>query len=128
MPNLGERGPQINTDFEKKVGTFYLEIINNFKNYGFDVTPSEAVFLKQITRDVLRGNDEAMEVFKKTGNSLDFMFTYKEIIERFFVQYYGVSYVSYIDSVESLNVEEKKKARRDFFEHIKNLRKDRELI
>jgi hypothetical protein len=84
------------------------------------VTPAEAVFLRQTIRDVLKGNN------KVKSESMDRIFTYPEIFERFFFHYYGINLSEYYKNIKEKDFE---KSRNDLYKYVQEkLRKDRELI
>lgn len=130
MSPFREAGPQNNIEFEKKVQEFFKDTINDFKDKKYEVSPAEAIFLKQMVRDIINENDTIRKNYEKTGKeNMDLMPIYPEIKERFFIHYYGISYDEYMrQNKDRLGSLERKKAEEDFFEHVKNLRKDRELM
>ena len=94
---------------------------------GFEVTPAEATFLKQTIRDIFNENDKIEEEAKKSGKeTMDLIFTYPEIFERFFWHYYGINLHEYLRHMPQ---NDQKKARLDLYKYVQEkLRKDMELI
>lgn len=97
------------------------------KQDGFEPTPSEAVFLRQVIRDCLIEKEEIKKYEKETGKaSLNRLILIPEIIWRFFFQYYGVDQNSYLKIIKE---DQQDDAIRDLYKYIQEkLRKDKELI
>lgn len=122
-----EIGPQDNVEFEEEVKKWYQEILADLKSGGFEITPTEAVFLRKTIRDVFNQNERIIKDSKKSGKkSMDVMFAYPEIFSRFFSQLYGIDLHAYYKNIKP---EDSKKATRDLYEYVQEkLRKDKELI
>jgi hypothetical protein len=120
-----ELGPKSNIEFEENVKKWYQEVLSDLKRGGFEVTPAEAVFLRQTIRDVFEENDKITN-----KESMDRLFSYPEIMSRFFWQYYGINLREYFNEADGAKEgKESKKQEEDLFKYVQEkLRKDRELI
>ncbi len=126
---MNESGLKDNLEFEQKVQRFYQEILTDFRRREYEISSSEAVFLKQIVRDVIKENNKIKENSKKTNKeTMDLMPIHPEVKERFFLYYYGISYHSYLGTIDSLPDVQNDEREAKFFKDILELRKDRELM
>jgi hypothetical protein len=126
MKLFREPGPDNISKFEEKVQDWYKGLLVNLKELGLDLNPVESVFLKQTIRDVFNENDEIVKAQSNSDKStLDAMWTYQEIFDRFFLHFYGVNRINYLNGVEPEKLD---KASHDFYEYIKMVREKRELI
>lgn len=111
---------------EKKFYQYVLEFLTKRK---FNVTLAEAVLLRQIVKDVyINEPKERGKYLKETGKDPMSSTTNKlfETLGRFFLQYYGINFLEYIDSMKE---EYREDAIKDFFKYVQEkLRNDRELI
>ena len=126
-----EAGPQNNNlEFEERVKELYLETLSDLKDWNFEVTPAEAVFLRQTVRDVLKGNDQILNGDIKSGKGiLSLTGGSFEVIRRFFWHFYGINLDDHESSDKSLSIEDRIKQREDLYKYIQEkLRKDTELI
>lgn len=134
MSPFREAGPQSNTKFEEKFQEFYKDVLSYFRGGGYEISPAEAVFLKQTVRDCLSEQNKIDESFKKTKKEhMDNLWTIPEVIIRFYWHYYGINLVEYFKNTEFIedsneSAEQLKKQQKDLFEYIKKLREDRELM
>ena len=126
-----ETGPQNNNlEFEERAKELYLETLNDLKDWKFEITPAESVFLRQSVRDVLKNNDEIKAGDIKSGKGM-FSLTEGsfEVIRQFFWHYYGINIDDYESSDKSLSIEDRIKQREDLYRYIQEkIRKDTELI
>ncbi len=106
---------------------WYQEVLLSLRTDGFEPTPAEAVFLRQVIRDCFEENNKIINAYKKNKKeSMDALQTFYEIFERFFIQYYGVSPHNFLEIIRR---EDKKNAEKDLYKYIQEkLRKDKELI
>jgi len=122
-----EPGPEGVKKYEEKVKEWHKEIIANLKRDGFEPTPAEAIFLRQTIRECFNEDDKTTLSTEKTGgSSMDCLFTYPEIFERFFWHFYGINISEYLRGIKP---EYQDQARKDMYRYIqKKLRTDRELV
>lgn len=127
MSPFREAGPEGAAKYEEKVKKWYQEILADLRRNGFEPSPAEAVFLRQTIRECFDENDRIEQIDKETGKeSMDYLFTYPEIFERFFLHYYGVNVSEYLRGIKP---EYQKQAKRDLYKYLQEkLRKDREII
>lgn len=104
---------------ERKART-YQEILEDFKRKGFIVTPAEAVYLRQVIDEVFKANREIDDDPDST-DSMEYLFTYPEVIRRFFWNYYAIN----IDQVrDSMKMTEK-----ELYQYIQTvLRREKEEL
>jgi hypothetical protein len=127
MSPFKEACPEGAAKYEEKVKQWYQEILKDLCRNGFEPTPAEAVFLRQTIRECFDENDRTEQWEKETGKeSMDYLWTYPEIFERFFLHYYGVNVSEYL---RGINPEYQQQAKKDLYRYVQEkLRKDRELI
>ena len=114
-----------NEDQHEKVLSWYRAILRDLRGIGFEPSPAESVFLRQSIQKCFDKN-EALEQIEENKESMDYLFTFPEIIERFFFHYYGVNYYEYF---RSINIKYRKEAMRGLCEYIQEkLRKEMELM
>lgn len=120
--------PQNNINSEERINKTYLEILNNLKIlYEYELTPAEAVFLRQLTLECLNETETTLRNYDKNKKiTNDALITYQEIIDRFFFYYHGINVDDILGTLEG---EERMKRKKELLKYIQEkLRKDRELI
>lgn len=112
---------------EKKIKKWYREIVETLRRDGFEPTPSEAVYLRRLIRECFEENQKIDAFEEQTGKvSWDHLWTFPEIIERFFFHYFGVNVGQHLRLIKP---EYQKQERRDVYRYCQEkLRKDREMI
>ncbi|MDD2656197.1 MAG: hypothetical protein PHQ18_01355 [Patescibacteria group bacterium] len=127
MSPFREDGPNSDEKFEQNVMEWYREVLEHLRRDGFEPTPAEATFLRKIIRKLFDEHDEITKKEQKTGKHImEKPWTYPEIFERFFQQYYGVDVSEFLTNTKE---EYREQAKKDLFRYVQEkLRKDRELI
>jgi hypothetical protein len=112
-----EKNPIIDTSKqEDEIKGWYQEVLADFRRIGFEPTPAEAAYLRQLIVECLDENEKCIT---------DGIDTYQEIFERFFWNYYGINLSELPKPDNSKDPEDN---RRIFIKFLEKLRKDRELI
>ena len=107
----------------------YKEVFDYLKTDGFELTVSEAAYLRQVINECFEENNKAEKFEKETDKeSMDYLFTFPEILERFFGGYYGIKFHEFIRDAEKKGTT-RRELRKKLFVYIQTkLRKDKEMI
>jgi len=117
-----ESSPESNIEFEEKVKVWYQAVLKDLNRGGFQLTPTDATYLRQTIREIFKKND----MLSKKGIDMNRTFTYPEIFQSFFWHYYGINLNEYFKNYKW--TEQDEKATKDLYRYVQKLRKDRELI
>ena len=124
MSPFRESGPEGEIDYEHDVKEWYQDMLASFVRHGFELTPAEAVYLRQLIKECIEQNRKEDPLDNKSGfDNVDILL---EVVERFFWNYYGINFEESFINVKS---KDKKQVEEDLFRYIQEkLRKDREMI